>query len=307
MEKPEIKCLVLDIDGTLVGKSENISQTVKQAIQAAQKRGVHVAIATSRDYGSTLPIWKELRSNQPLTCYGGALLQHPKTQQIYQHFCVSKSLARQLLEDFDRFNLPEQKFSPQFHVNEKIYVRTVTRELQDYAERFGIEVAADVDLRQVLTKAEPTCILGFSQDTTLIDKQVGNLRQLYSLAELSLNRSGSHFFECLHPSANKGRAVRYLTEKILGLRVENVMAIGDYFNDLSMLKYAGVGVAMGNAPQEVKAQADWVAPSVEQDGVTAAIEKFILQRSLNSDKRRREWRKLRSPAFTGGKTVRVAS
>lgn len=307
MEKPKIKCLVLDIDGTLVGRSENISQTVKQAIGAAQKRGVYIAIATSRDYGSTLPIWKEIRSNQPLTCYGGALIKHPKTQQIYRHFCVSKSLARQLLEDFDRFNLPEQKFSPQFHVNEKIYVRTATRELQDYAKRFGIEVAADVDLRQVLTKAEPTCILGFSQDATLIDKQVKNLRKRYSLAELSLNRSGSYFFECLHPSADKGRAVHYLTQKILGLRVENVMAVGDYFNDLSMLKYVGVGVAMGNAPQEVKAQADWVAPSVEQDGVAAAIEKFILQSSLNCDKHKRKWRKLRSPAFTGAKTVRVTS
>lgn len=284
MEKPEIKCLVLDIDGTLVGSSEKISKLVKQAIQAAQKQGVCVAIATGRDYCSSLPIWKEISSNLPLVCYGGALIKHPKTQQIYQHLCVCLPIARQLLKYFCQLNLSEQEFSTQFHVQEKIYVRAITTELRDYTERFGIEVTANVDLHQILMSAEPTYILGFSLDNTLIDKHLSYLRERYSLANLNLNKSGSNFFECLHPRANKGRAVRYLTEEILGLRAENVMAIGDYFNDLSMFEYVGVGVAMENAPQSVKAQADWVAPCLEQDGVAEAIEKFILSRSVKYSK-----------------------
>jgi hydroxymethylpyrimidine pyrophosphatase-like HAD family hydrolase len=67
-----------------------------------------------------------------------------------------------------------------------------------------------------------------------------------------------------------------LAEDILGLQPKNVMAIGDNFNDVSMLTYAGVGVAMGNAPQAVKDQADWVAPSVNLNGVAAALAKFVL-------------------------------
>jgi hypothetical protein len=70
--------------------------------------------------------------------------------------------------------------------------------------------------------------------------------------------------------------VRYLAEDYLGLRPENVMAVGDNFNDLEMLQYAGIGVAMGDAPSEIQALANWVAPGVEEDGVAAAIEEFLL-------------------------------
>jgi hydroxymethylpyrimidine pyrophosphatase-like HAD family hydrolase len=70
--------------------------------------------------------------------------------------------------------------------------------------------------------------------------------------------------------------VKYLSEELLGLQAEEVMVIGDNFNDLTMLDYAGLGVAMGSAPEAVKAVADWVAPEVEADGVAVAITKFLL-------------------------------
>jgi hydroxymethylpyrimidine pyrophosphatase-like HAD family hydrolase len=75
---------------------------------------------------------------------------------------------------------------------------------------------------------------------------------------------------------NKGVAVRYLAEEMLGLQPMNVMTIGDNFNDLEMIEYAGIGVAMGNAPEAIQAIAQWVAPSVEADGAAVAIEKFLL-------------------------------
>ncbi|MGC8713558.1 MAG: HAD-IIB family hydrolase, partial [Leptodesmis sp.] len=84
------------------------------------------------------------------------------------------------------------------------------------------------------------------------------------------------FFEATNPLVNKGTAVQYLAEEYLGLKPENVMTIGDNFNDVEMIQYAGIGVAMGNAPDGVKAMADWVAPTVEEDGVVAAIEQFLL-------------------------------
>ena len=84
------------------------------------------------------------------------------------------------------------------------------------------------------------------------------------------------FFEATHPDANKGTAVRYLAESILGLAAHNVMTIGDNFNDVEMLEYAGLGVAMGNAPDQVKAIANWVTLGVEQDGAAAAIEALVL-------------------------------
>ena len=83
--------------------------------------------------------------------------------------------------------------------------------------------------------------------------------------------------EVTNPFVNKGTAVRYLAEELLGLTSDNVMTIGDNFNDLEMLEYAGIGVAMGGAPQPVQAIANWVTSSVEEDGVAIAIEKFLVQ------------------------------
>lgn len=82
--------------------------------------------------------------------------------------------------------------------------------------------------------------------------------------------------QATNPLVNKGEAVRYLAEDLLGLSAQNIMTIGDNFNDIEMLDYAGFGVAMGNAPLEVQAIAQWVAPSVEQDGLATAIEALIL-------------------------------
>jgi hydroxymethylpyrimidine pyrophosphatase-like HAD family hydrolase len=84
------------------------------------------------------------------------------------------------------------------------------------------------------------------------------------------------FLEAANTHVNKGNAVRYLAEEMLGLESHNVMTIGDNFNDVEMLDYAGISVAMGNAPTEVQAIADWVAPSVELDGAAVAIKKFLL-------------------------------
>jgi hypothetical protein len=118
--------------------------------------------------------------------------------------------------------------------------------------------------------------LALCDDTTVIENLLGTLRKRYTPAELYLTTSVATFFEATHPSVNKGTAVRYLAEEILGLDAANVMAIGDNFNDLEMLEYAGIGVAMGDAPADVQAIAQWVAPSVEKDGAAAAIETFLL-------------------------------
>ena len=131
------------------------------------------------------------------------------------------------------------------------------------------------DLRQVLNH-EPTKILALCDDTDVINKLLGNLRRQYTPAELYLTTSVATFFEATNPFVNKGTAVRYLAEELLGLQSTNVMTIGDNFNDVEMLEYAGIGVAMGNAPEEVQAIAQWVAPSVEEDGAAIAIEKFLL-------------------------------
>lgn len=270
----DIKLLVVDIDGTIAGESNTLSKSVKQAIAAVQARGIQVAIATGRMYRSALRFHQEISSTLPLLAYQGAWIQDPSTQKIHRHLAVSREIAGQLLDYFEQ---PERRslLSVHFYINDQLYVRELTRETQLYAERSGINPIPVGDLRQVLTN-EPTKVLALCDDTDVIDKLLGNLRRQYTPAELYLTTSVATFLEATNALVNKGTAVGYLAEELLGLQRANVMTIGDNFNDVEMLEYAGISVAMGNAPAEVKAIAQWVAPSVEEDGAAVAIEKFLL-------------------------------
>ncbi|NWF60552.1 MAG: HAD family phosphatase [Fischerella sp.] len=271
----EIKLLVVDIDGTIAGESNKISEPVKQAITAAQARGIQVAIATGRMYRSALRFHQDIGSTLPLIAYQGAWIQDPICQHVHQHLPVPREIAQKLLDYFEQPEL-RSLLSVHFYINDQLYVREITTETQIYSERSGINPIPVGDLRQVLSTNEPTKVLALCNDTNIIDNLLGSLRSQYTPAELYLTKSVATFFEATNPFVNKGAAVRYIAEEMLGLQSSNVMTIGDNFNDVEMLEYAGIGVAMGNAPSKVQAIAKWVAPSVEQNGVAVAIEKFLM-------------------------------
>ncbi|KGF71420.1 hypothetical protein DO97_20555, partial [Neosynechococcus sphagnicola sy1] len=109
-----------------------------------------------------------------------------------------------------------------------------------------------------------------------IEDLLQTLRQRYAPTDLYLTKSVPTVFEAANPKVNKGTAVRYLAEELLGIQPQHVMAVGDNWNDLEMLTYAGMGIAMGSAPLSVQSVAQWVAPTVEEDGVAAAIKTFLL-------------------------------
>jgi hydroxymethylpyrimidine pyrophosphatase-like HAD family hydrolase len=114
-----------------------------------------------------------------------------------------------------------------------------------------------------------------SDDLEIIARLSNHLKNSDTRTRISEYKSMT-LLEAFHPTANKGLAVRCLAEEIMALRPENVMAIGNDLSDIDMLEYAGIGVAMGNASPSVKACADWVTTSIEQDGVATAVERWIL-------------------------------
>ncbi|MGJ3250275.1 MAG: Cof-type HAD-IIB family hydrolase [Elainellaceae cyanobacterium] len=274
MAHRDIRLLVLDIDGTLAGESNQIRPVVKCAIQAAQAKGIQVAIATGRMYRSALRFYHDVGSTLPLLAYQGALIKDPHTSKLHRHWAVSKTVATELLEHFEQLEL-NHLLSIHFYIDDQLYVREITSETREYAERSGVEPIVVGDLRRALIQ-EPTKVLALSDNIDLIDHVLSSLRQQYTPAELYFTKSIATFFEAANPLVNKGVAVQYLAETMLGLQSSQVMTVGDNFNDVEMLEYGGIGVAMGNAPAEVKAKAQWVAPDVMNDGVAGAIEEFLL-------------------------------
>ncbi|MBD2666663.1 cof-like hydrolase [Richelia sinica FACHB-800] len=269
-----IRLLVLDIDGTIAGHSNNINQSVKDAIAAVQAKGIQVAIATGRMYRSALRFHQEIGSTLPLMAYQGAWIQDPNTGEVLRHWSVSREISHQLLDYFEQ---PEWRSLLSIHcyINDQLYVREISKATKFYAKRSNIKPIPVGDLRQVLEK-ETTKVLALCDDVQLVQRLLSDLRRQYTPAQLYLTTSVDTFLEATNPVANKGKAVAYLAETILGLQRDNVMTIGDNFNDIEMIQYAGLGVAMGNAPEPVQAIADWVAPSIDFDGVVTAIEKFLL-------------------------------
>lgn len=271
----DIKLLVLDIDGTIAGHDNQVSETVKQAIAAVQAKGIHVAIATGRMYCSALRFHQEIKSNLPLTAYQGAWIQDPNTGKIHRHLTVAQDIAYQLLDYFEK---PEWRslLSVHFYINDQLYVREITTDTASYSVRCGVTPIPVGDLRQVLTDKIPTKILALCNEIDVIKTMMGDLRLQYTPAELYMTTSVATFLEAANPFVNKGDAIRYIAEEMLGIESSQVMTIGDNFNDVEMLEYAGIGVAMGSAPEPVKAISNWVTSSVEDNGVAIAIEKFLL-------------------------------
>ncbi|MDB9484434.1 Cof-type HAD-IIB family hydrolase, partial [Dolichospermum circinale CS-537/05] len=246
----DIKLLVLDIDGTITGHSNTLSVTVKEVIAAVQAKGIKVTIATGRMYCSALRFHREIGSTLPLIAYQGAWIQDPGNGKIHRHLPVSREITQQLLEYFEQPDL-RSLLSVHFYINDQLYVREITKETDNYQQRCGVTAISVGDLRQLLDH-EPTKILALSEDANLTQQLLADLRLRYKPTDLYMTTSVPTFLEAANTHVNKGNAVRYLAEEMLGLESHHVMTIGDNFNDVEMLSYAGISVAMGNAPPEVQ-------------------------------------------------------
>jgi Cof subfamily protein (haloacid dehalogenase superfamily) len=266
--------LVLDIDGTIAGQSNQVSEAVKEAIQVVQERGIQVALATGRMYCSALRFHQSIKSQLPIVAYNGAWIQNPRDGQICSHIPVPKQVASELLAYFKQPQWRSQ-VEVHFYLEDRLYVEKITAQTEDYSQRSQVEAIAVGDLSSLLD-SDPTKVLALSSHASVTQQLAQNLPQRYQTEGIYLTQSNPIYLEATHASVNKGTAIQYLAEKMIGITSEQVMAIGDNFNDLTMLEYAGISVAMGNAPQAVKDTAEWVAPDVEEDGVAVAIEKFLL-------------------------------
>jgi Cof subfamily protein (haloacid dehalogenase superfamily) len=269
-----IKLIVVDIDGTIAGRDNAVAPAVKAAIREAIDQGIKVGVATGRMYQSALRFHQEIGANVPVMAYQGAWIQDPETQQVYRHLQVEPAIARELIDYFEQPHLPEE-LSVHVYVDDKLYVKAVQQDTEEYIQRSSVTPYRVEDLREVLGTA-PTKILAMHSDVDLIESLLQDLKGRYSRDRLHVTTSVPIFLETTNPAVNKGTAIDLIARELLGIDASEVMAIGDNYNDVEMISYAGWGVAMGNAPPAVQAQANWVAPSVDKDGVATAIRQFVL-------------------------------
>lgn len=270
-----IKALILDIDGTIAGQSNQVTDKVKNAIKEVQNRGIKVGLATGRMYCSALRFHHDIGANLPIISYNGAWIQNPQNSEMLLHSPVDKEKAQDLYHYLKAQQKINNSIEIHFYFDDQLYVEKITEKTDFYIERSGITVNKVDDLSSLLHQ-NPTKVLASSPDYDLISQMLNELKNRYEDHELYLTQSNPIYLEATQANVNKGTAVKYLVEKILGFTAEEIMTMGDNFNDSSMLEYAGFSVAMGNAPEEVKVITSFVTSHVENDGVAEAIAKYIL-------------------------------
>lgn len=264
------KLLALDLDGTTLGPGLDINPAVSNAIAAAQAQGVRVTIATGRMFGSTVPYARQLNIHDPVICYQGALIRDPISGEVYQHVVTPGDLAAEAIE-----MLRERNIFTIAYVDERLCAAEHRRELDEYLQWHpeGIEVVIDPELAALAHERPPTKLL-FVADPPIIERETARLAKHFA-GRLSVVRSHALFGELTALGISKGSALAALAAR-LGIAREQVVAIGDHENDLPMIEWAGLGLAMGNAIPAAHALADAVIPSVEEAGVAWAIERYIL-------------------------------
>jgi len=267
-----IDLIAIDMDGTLLNPAHAITPRVKDAITAARARGVRIVLATGRPFTGVEEYLDELGMNGEgdyCITFNGAVIQNAagtasvaETTLGYDDFVYCEKVSRDLGVHFHA--LYEQSMMTP---NADISSHTVR---DAYISRTPLLYRA-VDQMDPAWRFRKFMMVDHAD---VLDRAIARLPQEL-LDRYTVVKSAADFLEILHPEAGKGRALAILAAH-LGVPHDRIMAIGDQENDLVMLQAAGVAVAMGNAIDRVKAVADYVTTSNDEDGVAVAIERYIL-------------------------------
>ena len=270
------KLVAIDLDGTLLNMNKEISERNKKAILQAIEKGVKIVVCSGRVYTGARLYAKEIGSRDPvIACNGAVITDKIDGRIIYSDYMdVEVSL---------KINSICQKHGVYYHVyagdtmlteklgftSQKYYERNKSLPSED---RVDIEVVQNMEAK---LKSIPDTVLKFvivNDDLQLLRKVRADMEQLQEIDVMSSNFDN---FEVMNKGVSKGSALAKLTD-IYGIPAQQMIAIGDNENDVSMFEYAGMSIAMGNGEEIAKAAANYITASNEDDGVAQAIEKFIL-------------------------------
>lgn len=264
-----IKLVALDLDDTLLDPALGISAANLQAIRQVQQMGIMVTISTGRMYRSARPYAVQLGLETPLITYEGAWVKSACSDQVLYSQPVPQELAREVM-----LFLKDAGVHFHSYYNDCLVMEKVTAEGRAYSQLARVDITVMADLVAGLEHNQAMKIMAISYQESRFQEIEQQLKSLYG-SQLHITRSKPHFLEVMHPLADKARALQ-VTADYLGIQRQEVMAVGDSYNDLEMIAWAGTGVAMGNAYPAVKQQADYITASNQDDGVALALQRFIL-------------------------------
>lgn len=274
-----IRLIALDIDGTLLDGSGEMSDATVDAVRYAIDSGVQVTVSTGRSLPSAADAVRHLPLNAPYVLNNGAMIYDvPKHRARYLRHLPSH-VALEAVRVFRNIGFHPIVYGPLPEVGYFYYdaFDPDNQSFVDYAEQNADRVHRVDDVCDYL-RQDVTCITVAERNERVRSRE-SHIRAQLPDAEVVFEISPwdrSYSVVTVMPSGvTKGDGLRRLA-LLLGIGLSEVMAVGDNLNDLEMLDVAGLGVAMGNGTPEIRARADYVTASVDDEGVARAIERFIL-------------------------------
>ncbi|PSR27255.1 MAG: Cof-type HAD-IIB family hydrolase [Sulfobacillus thermosulfidooxidans] len=265
-----IKLLVLDLDGTVLRSDGSLSGELVKAVNQVKAHGITVILATGRMVRSAEPYWLQLQlGTGPLIAYNGSMVVEMPRQVPWFSWHLTEDVARFVIEE-----ALDADILTQVYVGNELWLSKEDERAQHYIE--VNHIPGDVKSREgLLSWPSPPIKILLQDDPEKLDQ----FRLRISPEVLGLQgrifKSQADYLEIVPAGVGKGPALAKVAER-LHLSPQHIMAIGDAENDVDMLKWVGMGVAMGQAPELVKHAADVVTKSVDQDGAAYAIYRWLL-------------------------------
>jgi Cof subfamily protein (haloacid dehalogenase superfamily) len=263
-----IRLLAIDLDGTLVNDRLELDPRDVAAVKAATATGVTVVLATGRMFKSSLRYAQPLGLTGPIINYQGAVVREVASGNIWYRCELTVPMQQRVLA------LAEPK---DWHVNAYVDEGVYTARARPEADLYARIAMVPYEVVGPLSK-------WVHQDSTkMVLVELDSAKVAGRMAELSdwmgamgrVTRSLDWFVEVVNPQVSKSRALAMVAER-LGIRQTEVCAIGDNLNDEDMVSWAGLGVAMGNAPEALKTVAKYITGPIGEAGVAQVIERFVI-------------------------------
>ena len=270
-----IRLIAMDLDGTSLQRDHcSFSPRLLETLAEVHQKGVRIVPVTGRQFGLLPPVLQQPLPwlDYAVLCNGGQIRSIRDNRLLHNLEMDGQALA-QLLDLADKYHL-----AIEFSKDSVLYLTQTSHDLQlPWPNLTFHRDAILAHYSRILPSLRPLCGPGVEKVNLIcIQPEVAEQveQELKSIGVSAVWASGSSM-EITHPDATKGNGLAQLC-RLLGISTAEVMAIGDSGNDIPMLKLAGLGVAMGNAPDFVKAAADLCALPYDEDGAAYAIEQHIL-------------------------------
>ena len=260
------KAVFIDMDGTLLQSNHSVCDANKQAIQQLQEKGILVVIISARPLHGILPISKQVvTDSMPIVSLNGGYIVH-NNEVIFQS-AISLPDTVTIHRELKSIELSSMYYS-QMEWFAEIENDRVKKEQRITPVKIKIQPFHETITSWEKELAGPNKIL-IAGDKELILSIEKRLLELHK-GQLNISKSQPGYLEVMSLEASKAKAIEFIIDKY-GIDKKEIIAIGDNYNDKGMIEFAGMGIAMGNAPEEIKSVADYVTDTNNKDGVAKAL------------------------------------